>query len=94
MWQGRPRPCSKAEAALPHHALSVSQLLHKNQLQNLSCFRHWEFRSLGDLEGLNDSKTPRLPAAKAMIVRLWNCGIVKLCHYGIMKLKADNSIMA
>ena len=37
-----------------------------NQLQNLSCVRHWEFRSLGDLESLNDSKTPKLQAAKAM----------------------------
>ena len=26
MWQGRPRPCSKAEAALPHHAHVVLQL--------------------------------------------------------------------
>jgi hypothetical protein len=83
MWQGRPRPCSKAEAALPHHALSVSQLLHKNQSQNLSCFRQWEFRSLGDLESLNDSKTPKLQAAKAMIVELWNCEIMPLWHYEI-----------
>jgi hypothetical protein len=69
MWQGRPRPCCKAEAALPHHAHSVLQLLHKNQSQNLSCFRQWEFRSLGDLgkssKRLNDSETPKLPLAKA-----------------------------
>ena len=45
------------------HKGSFSQM---NQLQNLSCFRHWEFRSLGDLESLNDSKTPKLQAAKAM----------------------------
>ena len=46
------------------HNGSFSQM---NQLQNLSCFRHWEFRSLGDLESLDDSKTPKLQAAKAII---------------------------
>ena len=45
------------------HNGSFSQM---NQLQNLSCVRHWEFRSLGDLESLNDSKTPKLQVAKAM----------------------------
>jgi len=54
------------------HNGSFSQM---NQLQNLSCFRNWEFRSLGDLESLNDSKTPKLQAAKAMSVRLWHCAI-------------------
>ena len=46
------------------HNGSFSQM---NQLQNLSCFRHWEFRSLGDLESLDDSKAPKLQAAKAII---------------------------
>ena len=49
------------------------------QLQNLSCFRYWEFRSLGDLEKsskrLNDSKTPKLQAAKAMSMRQWQRGV-------------------
>ncbi len=50
-----------------------------NQLQDLSCFRCWEFRSLGDLEKsskrLNDSKTPKLQAAKAMSMRQWQRGV-------------------
>ncbi|MBQ8113549.1 MAG: hypothetical protein IJ146_10145, partial [Kiritimatiellae bacterium] len=29
----------------------------------------------GDLESLDDSKTPKLQAAKAMSVRLWHCAI-------------------
>ena len=49
-----------------------------NQLQDLPCFRCWEFRSLGDLEKsskrLNDSKTPKLQAAKAMSVQ-WQRGM-------------------
>ncbi len=43
----------------------------KNQLQNLSCFRYWEIRSLGDLEQnfkksqyLQDSKTPNSESKK------------------------------
>ena len=48
------------------------------QLQNLYCFHYWEFRSLGDLEKsskrLNDSKTPKLQAAKAMSVQ-WRRGM-------------------
>ena len=69
---------------------------HKNQLQDLSCFRRWEFRSLGDLESLNDSKTPKLQAAKATsveIMELWNCAIMPLWHYEIEGGQFHNGIM-
>ena len=75
---------------MPHGGPCLHGLLCPNQL----VIGNIGIGNIFTLESFKDSKTPRLPAAKAMIVRLWNCGIVKICHYGIMKLKADNSRMS
>ena len=50
-----------------------------NQLQNLSCFRYWEFRRFGDLgkifKMLNNSKTPNSESNEraSMVERFCNC---------------------
>ncbi len=61
------------------------KLQFKNQSQNLSCFRQWEFRSFGGLERifetsqrLQDSETPSSESNECEIMGLWDYGIVGL----------------